>query len=152
MESTIYLILRYLHLFFMALGLGGATIANLILARSEKDPELGSVSMKVTKLISRLIWVALIGLILTGPALSKFTTKTISQQFFSLKILLVLILLLNAIYLSFILTPRLQRLAPEPGKAPSLEFQRTKNLVKISGLISLVCWYLIVLFAILMLI
>jgi hypothetical protein len=135
----------------MAWGLGGATIANLILARSEKDPELGRVSMKVTKLISRLIWVALIGLILTGPTLSRLTTKTISQQFFSLKMLLVLILLLNAIYLTFILTPRLQRLTPEPGKAPSPEFQRTRNLAKISGLISLACWYLIVLFAVLML-
>jgi len=65
-------IFNFLHFIGLAFGLGGATIANIISAKSAEDKEIASVTHKIMPPIIKLIWLGLILLIISGIALPFF--------------------------------------------------------------------------------
>ena len=147
-----YLIIRYIHLIAMAFGLGGATVAMILSRMAEKNPELAPIIMKVIQSVSKLIWLGLILLILSGFAFSFVgSSSSSSPQIFNLKMITVAILLINGLLMNFVLNPRFQELVPRGGEKPSPEFLKVKKYLKISGLLSFVFWYVLVALAVVML-
>ena len=138
-------IFRFLHLVGLAFGLGGATIAAVISRKAEKDKELGKVVMKLMPSISKVIWLGLILLIISGGGLSIYVKWPIDKNILLLKHVLVAWLFVIGIFIG----SRVKKIAKleEKGK-PSAEFLRIMKQIKIFSIINLILWYLTTILAV----
>ncbi len=147
-----FLVLHFFHLVFLAWGLGGATIAAILMAKAEKQPELMPSVMKLVEPVSKLIWIAIIGLILTGSITAAIGA---AKGYYDPAILLikhvaVAAVVINGLNITFRLLPKLKKSAAGPGSKPSNEFLKVKSHLKKSSIASLILWYLIVGLSVLM--
>lgn len=138
-----------LHFLGIAWGVGGATVAAILMAKSGKNPEAASHLMKVMPAISKLIWAAMILLIVSGIALAQLVTWPIDTNMLLIKHVAVAILILNGVVLGFKILPKMKKLAPTGGK-PSAEFLKAKKISRISGMIGLLLWYVILVLSVMM--
>ena len=146
-----YIVLRYIHLISMAFGVGGSTLAMIISRKIDKNPEIAPIIMELIKPVSKLIRLGLILLILSGLGFMVLGSKGyIYQPFFLAKMLTVSIISINAILMKFVLNPKLRKLIKKSGSKSSPELLKVKKYIKLSNIISLVAWYLVVAFAVLM--
>ena len=132
-----------LHVVGMALGLGGATIADIFLLRFLKHFRISETESEVLHLLSQFTWFALALIILSGvglylPAMEFFNQ---SPQFLA-KMIIVLVIIINGALLNLLIAPRLVQISfggSHPHEAGELH-----NLRKISfglGAVSLSSWY-----------
>lgn len=138
-----------LHFIGISWGVGGATVAAILMMKSDKNPEIAPLAMKAMPAISKLMWIAIILLIVSGIALAQLVTWPIDTTMLLIKHVAVVILILNGLYLGFRILPKMKKLAPSGGK-PSAEFLRAKKISRISGMIGLVLWYVIMILSVLM--
>lgn len=142
-------ITQLLHNIGIAWGVGGATIALILMIKSEKNPEIAPQIMKVMPAISKLIWIAIIFLIVSGIALTKLISWPIDLTVLAVKHIVVVILVLNGINLSFRILPKMERLVPKDEK-PSEDFLKVRKNAKIAGIIGIASWYLILVLSVIM--
>ncbi|MBU0466384.1 MAG: DUF2269 family protein [Nanoarchaeota archaeon] len=135
-------IFNFLHFIGLAFGVGGATIAAVISAKSEKDEDVGAASMKIMPAISKLIWLGMILLIISGIVITPLVTWPLNTQNLLLKHVLVVWIVIIGVLIGF-KSRKLQKLAPKKGSKPSWEFLQNKKQMKIYGVINLVLWYLV---------
>ncbi len=131
-------VLLLLHTLGIALGTGGATIANLINIKSEKNPELAPAVMRLLPSISKVIWAGLFLMLITHATEFFLSPALIT----GVQLLVVLLLLAAGATITLVLMPKLLRSAPKPPAKPSSEFLSTKSKLKILGMGTLALWYL----------
>ncbi|HIH32734.1 MAG: hypothetical protein J4478_04310 [Candidatus Diapherotrites archaeon] len=143
--SLEFSILQLLHIVFTAWGLGGATVAAVLMLKAKKDQSMGQALLKVMAPISKLIWLGLIGLIITGIAISALGS---GKGYFDATTLLakhviVILLLIFGLNISLRLLPRLKALAPKAGEKPSHKFLQVSKTLALNSTLSLFLWYVI---------
>ena len=129
-----------LHFVGIAWGLGGATAAAVISAKSERNPEISPAAMKIMPAISKLIWFGLILLIISGIGISFFVKWPIDKNMLLIKHVLVAWIVVIGIILG-VNAKRMQALAPKPKEKPSAQFLKAKRLMKAFSIINLILWY-----------
>lgn len=139
-------IFSFLHFVGLAWGVGGATVATIISMKSEREQEVASASTKIMPAISKLIWLGLVLLIISGIALPRFMSWPLDEQNLLIKHVLVAWIVIFAVILTF-KSKKIQRLAPKQGKKPSQEFLANKKQMKFFSIINLILWYAVALLA-----
>lgn len=125
------------HLIGLALGLGGATITDILFSRALHRLRVNEKELEILKLLSKVIWVGLALIAISGFLLfiSNPTQYLQSQGFFA-KMSIVLILIINGLVLNFIITPRIHNVFnsnPSHDEARRIAFG--------TGAISITSWY-----------
>ncbi len=137
---------QILHSLGIAWGLGGATIAYLGMKKGQKDPQFGQAWAKFMPTISKIIWISLILLMSSGVGLLVLRppTVTYSAAMWGIKHVMVYYIIVAGALITFVLGPKIKKLAPQEGARPSPEFLKVRNIVQLLGLINLICWYVVV--------
>src|SRR3989338_3058782 len=133
-------IFSILHFIGIAWGVGGATAAAVISAKSDKDPEISHAAMRIMPSISKLIWLGLILLIISGIGISALSQWPIDKNMLLVKHVLVALIVVAGIILG-INAKKMHALAPKPKEKPSAKFLAAKKLLKAFSIINLILWY-----------
>lgn len=134
--------MKLLHFIGLAWGVGGATVAAILMRRSEKDPEAAPHLTKLMPAISKLIWIAIILLVISGIGIVNLVYWPIDTTMLAVKHVVVLILILNGLHLTFRVMPKMERLVPK-GEKPSADFLKARKNAKVGAITGLVLWYII---------
>lgn len=142
---SLRLLALIIHLVGFALGLGGATLSDIMFFKSLRSRKFSSSDLSTLSTLSRVIWAGLGLLIFSG--LSIFTMIYAEQGSLPLlasprwqaKLTLVGIVLLNGLLFKFSIFPFLRK---NVDKAMSLQTFGSKLWqLAISGAVSIVSWY-----------
>ncbi len=140
-------IFNFMHFVGLAWGLGGATCAAIISSKSEKNKELGALSVKIMPAISKLIFIGLILLIISGIALPFYMTWPMNKNMLIIKHVLVVFIVLIGMFLG-ISSKKMAKFAPKPNEKPSWNFLKTKRQIKVFSIINLILWYVVTLLSV----
>jgi len=145
-------IVHFLHLVFIIWGVGGATISTLLMIKAEKEPALMPSAMKFMGSISKLIWIAIMGLIITGIISASMGAGKgyYDPTILTIKHIVVALIIIFGANISLRLVPKLRKISPSPGSAPTAEFLKAKKHMKIEAAFSLVLWYVVVALSVIM--
>lgn len=132
-----------LHLFAVALGLGGATITDVFFFKFLKDFRISKSEAAVLRMLSQIIWFALGLIVLTGiglyiPDAALFND---SSKFLA-KLCVVFVLLVNGAFLNLLVSPKLVRISfggTHTHKPHELRLLR--RLAFALGAVSITSWY-----------
>jgi len=130
---TYFTVLNFFHFLALTIWVGGMIYTKLILfpalqvlEPAQKNLFFGTVSPR----FSRLSWSAIGILVLSGllkfPHYSPFEDMTYGITL-SVKLVLVILMIVNGLWATYNLNPKLQSLAPYPGDSPSSEFLKTQK-------------------------
>ncbi len=134
-----------LHVLFMALGLGAATLTDYFFFHFLRDYKISTFESDVLDRISQFIWMALGMILLTGAALFfSSSVQYLESTKFIAKMVIVGVLIVNGTLLNLVVSPRLASLSfnkshmhhHRPG-----ELRRTRRLAFALGPVSLISWY-----------
>lgn len=121
------------HLIGVALGLGGATITDILFFKFLKDNKISGLESGVLKTLSKVIWVALGILVLSGLALYlPYADRLNGSAKFLVKMVVVLVIIINGSLLNLFISPKIEKISSNTG------FRR---LAFASGAVSIVSWY-----------
>jgi len=128
------------HLLGVVFGAGGALASDFIFFSSIKDKKISHTEMRFLKLGSKMIWVGLAILVISGALL--FATdpdRYLHSGKFLAKMTIVAIIIANGIVFHLVHIPRLHRHAGKylPSEA---EFVRRSPSLIASGAISIISW------------
>ena len=135
----------FLHFVGLALGVGGATAANIISVKAEKDREIGKAYGKIMPSIVKMIWFGILLLIISGIMLSFYLEA--NKQLLIIKHILVVWIIIFGVIIG-VNSHKMMINAPLAREKPSEMFLRLKGLVKSLSMINLILWYLIVLISV----
>lgn len=136
-------VVKIMHLFGIALGVGGATIANVFFFKFLKDLRISENEADNMRTLSQVIWFALAVLVLSGIGtyLPHFSALNASSNFLVKTAALAVLVAVGAV-LNIFIAPRLVRISfgaehdHEPG-----ELHRARKFAFALGVISLLSWY-----------
>ncbi len=143
MESNIFLtilpITVILHALFATIGVGATTATDFLFFHFLKDFKISHNEEKIMRIMSSLLWVALIGLIITGVLIffAKPEVYSVSSKFIT-KMTIVGCITLNGILLNGYLHPRLIKLSFDTAAYG----YRATRIAFASGAVSLISWYI----------
>jgi uncharacterized membrane protein len=136
--STLY---EFVHLLAAVVWIGGGIFANFVFNPSLTvlEPQYrGVIAGAVGKRFSIFAWSSAMLLLLTGflktPSAVLFDVSSGYGLLLVIKLTIVLGAVVSGILISVVYGPRVGKLAPRPGEAPSAEFIRTQKTL---GLISI---------------
>ncbi len=138
---------NFVHFVGLAFGVGGATIANIISAKADKDKDIAKAYGKIMPSIVKVIWLGMLLLIISGIALPFYVKWTLNKQMLIIKHILVVWIIIFGVIMGFS-SKRMMVHAPAGKEKPSEKFLRIKKLVKGIGLINLILWYLVTLLSV----
>jgi putative copper resistance protein D len=134
-----------LHLLAVVTWIGGMIFVNLSLVPSISNmaPEQqGAVMGRVTKRFSIISMICILVLLITGflkvPEGMLFAPASHYGLILLIKHILVLIAIIIGLYISFGVAPKIRKLAPKPGEAPSAEMisaQKTLGALAFTNMI-----------------
>jgi len=138
----------FLHYIGIAWGLGGATTAAIISSKARKYQELTPGIIKIIPAISKLIWIGLLLLIISGIALPYFIKWPINKEMLIIKHVLVIWIVIIGIIIG-VNAKKMKRLSNlTPKEKPSSAFIKAGKRVKIFSIINLILWYLVTLLSV----
>jgi hypothetical protein len=128
------------HVLGAVIGVGGAYMSDIMFFSSVKNRIINRSEMRFLKIGSNFVWLGLFILILSGILLF-FTNpeRYIDSSKFLIKMFIVLIIFLNGLVFHFMHLPLLKR---HVGMKYDLskEFIKKKNLLIVSGVVSVSSW------------
>ena len=131
------------HIFGVALGLGGATIANILFIQAIKDLRISNLESATLKNTYQLIWFALALIIISGLGFYLPEAASYNQSpEFLVKIIAIGVIIINGVILNFLVSPSLVKISfgrqhqHQPG-----ELHKIRKIAFASGAVSLVSWY-----------
>ena len=127
---------NFLHLLAAVSWIGGIIFTIFVLNPSQaaiEPSQRGKLFGAVAKRFTIIVWVSVIVLLFTGiykiPSLSLFNTNSKFDFWLSIKLTSVFIMITNGLLLTFVISPKMRRLAPQQGEQPPIEFIKAqKNL------------------------
>ena len=141
---TLYQLLIILHIVSAAIGVGGATISDMLFFRSIRDEKISSEELGILNAVSRVVQIGFIFLLLTGIGLVylKFANSGINDFNLSnkinAKITIITIIYLNSLVLHFTVIPLFKRYKDQDFGAV---LRQHRIAIFTSGAISAVSWY-----------
>ena len=132
-----------LHIFGVALGLGGATIADIFFFKFLKDLRISEWEAGILHTLSQIIWFALAILVLSGIGLYLPEAQELNQSSkFLVKMVVVFVLILNGAFLNLLIAPKLVKISfGQKHHHQTGELHHIRKLAFALGAISLVSWY-----------
>jgi uncharacterized membrane protein len=131
-----------LHLFGIALGLGGATISDLLFFRFLRDLRISEVESGVLHTLSQVIWFGLAVLVLSGLGLYLPNMEVLNASAkFLMKMVVVTVILVNGAFLNLYIAPKLIRISFGRDEGMSLPLHHARKVAFAMGAISLISWY-----------
>ncbi|MCK5254063.1 MAG: hypothetical protein KAQ96_13980 [Thermoplasmata archaeon] len=134
--------LQMLHVLALAWGLGGVTVNVILMMKAEKNPEIAPVVMGLAPSVAKLIWVAIVLLIISGVGLAIEGADYLDGTILLVKHALVAVMVFGGLILLFVMMPKMQAFAPKGGP-PSAEFLAVKKKVQGIGMMNVILWYAI---------
>ncbi len=138
-------LLTLFHLFGVAIGVGGATITDLLFFKFLRDYKISEEEASVMKTISNAIWVGLGIILLSGFGLFMIKPEILlATPKFVVKMIGVFVLVVNGYLLNVIVQPKLIHISfgdsheHKPG-----ELVRLRKIAFALGAISITSWYFI---------
>lgn len=126
----------------IALGVGAATIADIFFLKFIKDFKISVDESVILRTFGQIIWFALGIVVITTVALFLPNVSTITQSpQFVVEALVLLVLIVNAVYLTLIVSPRLVSLSFDRESFETRAEDRQKKLAFGLSAISLISWY-----------
>lgn len=129
-------IVHFLHLVATVTWIGGMIFLHYILMPAQKDikpEEGGKLFGIVAKRFTIAAWSSTIVLIVTGlikaPSDALFDLSTHFSLWLAIKHLLIVLMIIGGLLITFGLAPKMSRLAPKPGEAPSPEFIKSQVML-----------------------
>ncbi len=138
MDPKIFLTI--VHLFGVVIGAGGAYMSDLLFFSATKDNKISQTEMRFLELGSRMIWLGLLILFLSGLGLFLIDpAKYLASAKFLVKITIVLVIFINGLVFHFFHLDRIRRHVGEYFTS-SDQFMRWRPVLISSGAISFVSW------------
>lgn len=131
-----------LHLIGFALGVGGATIGDLLYTKFLKDFKFSAEETVITRLMTQIVWIGLLLIFISGIGLfapDKSAIFTNGQAL--LNIIILIIIIINDAFLTLLVTPKMIEASE---KTNGLNIRGTLKMRKISFAlmsVSFVSWY-----------
>lgn len=138
-------IIVIIHLLSAAVGVGGATVADLLFFKSLKDFKITKDEADTMNSISALLWVSLFILIISGIALYLPEAGRLndSAKFFT-KMIAVIVLLVNGTVLNIFIAPKLPFISFDDQNIPIENKHHTfRRFAFAFGAISITSWYFV---------
>ncbi|MBI4256626.1 vitamin K epoxide reductase family protein [Candidatus Uhrbacteria bacterium] len=136
-------IILVLHILFMALGLGAATLTDIFFLRFLRDLRISQEESDVFSTLSQFIWFALCLMVITGFALylPQAVSYNDSPKFLA-KIIVVSVIIVNGAFLNLSIAPKLAKITfAQPHKHKVGELVLARRFAFVLGPISIVSWY-----------
>lgn len=138
----LYTLLVIGHAIGAVLGVGGATMSDLMFFKSVKNLKISKTEMKFMELGSLQIWagialtiISAIGFLVWFPELLK-TSRILAKS------TIFFIILANGVFLNLWVTPFLKRHI-DVNLAESESFRKAQTILMTSGAISIISWYFV---------
>ena len=135
LEYTVTLVF---HIIGVTVAIGSATIVDYLHLVGLRKRSLEKGLAKIYPIISKMINTSLIIIYLTGILLVIQNPQLLQSKLFITKVVLVLLVTINGIYLQRIVSPNLDKCVLEGTKHCT---KKVLNTTVISGSISIVTWY-----------
>lgn len=133
--------LLIIHLLGFALGVGGATIADILFVKFLKDFQISTEENKILRSMSQFVWLGLLMIIISDIGLFlPYQAEMLASSQFLVKATVILIIALNGSILSLILLPRILKIDLNKGVEVK-KVHRMRKLTFAIGGISFVSWY-----------
>lgn len=132
-----------LHVLGMALGLGGATITDVLFFRFLRDFRVSEKENEVFRILSQMLWFALIVIILSGIGLFlPDSERLLNSPKFLVKMLVVAVIIVNGAILNILVAPNMVKICfGGPHEHEAGELHHLRRLAYALGAVSLVSWY-----------
>ncbi len=132
-----------IHLVGMALGLGGATISDIMFFRFLKDLKISAQESEVLESLSQIIWFGLGLGILSGIALYlEDPAGYIASAKFMVKMIVVGVIVINGTFLNLVVSPKLIRISfGQKHKHHPGELHQLRKIAFALGGVSIISWY-----------
>lgn len=132
-----------LHLLGVAIGLGGATIADSLFFRFLRDLRISLREAEVLQWIARMVTAALLVIFLTGAGLYLGDPLRFQESpAFVFKMLVVVVLTVNGLLLHAFVSPKLVKITFLPSLHAAREgMLRIRRVAFAMGAVSVVSWY-----------
>lgn len=144
-----YTFLVFLHIVGTALGVGGATISDILFFRALKNRHLSEEGLSMLKTVSFVVWSGVGLLLISGFAfflvyrlgLSTRLDLAFEPRFWT-KMIGVLVIFANGMVMHWKSMPRLEKIAEEKGEnLSSPTFRNNAAFFFTTGAISITSWY-----------
>lgn len=134
--------LTLFHIFGVSLGVGGAIIADVFFFRFLKDFKISHEEADTLRMLSNIIWFAIVTLVVTGVGLFWPESARLAESGkFLAKMVAVLVLIINGFMLNFLIAPKLVEISFDKDYGDEeKELRHLKKLAFFSGGISLTSW------------
>src|SRR3989344_2423105 len=131
------------HVLGVALGLGGATIADIFFFKFLKDFRISEWEAETMHTLSQIIWFALALLILTGLALYLPEAEELNRSAkFLVKMIVVAVIIVNGAFLNLLVAPKLVKISfHERHRHEAGELHHIRRIAFALGAVSIVSWY-----------
>ena len=140
MEYKSYVTL--LHLVGFALGVGGATISDILFLRFLKDFKITEEEKNILKLMSQIVWFGLLLIVISGVGLYlPESERLLDSAKFLVKMIVVAVIIINGAILNLVITPKLLNIAWKSDGINVKNVSRMSNIAFATGAISFVSWY-----------
>jgi uncharacterized membrane protein len=137
-------LLFFIHLIGIALGIGAASIADVFFLRFLKDFKISLEESAILRIFGQILWFALAIVIITSMALYLPSRElAIQSPQFLIEMFVLVVITINAVYLTLIISPRLVAMSFDKESTETKEQDRQKKVAFASGAISLVSWYVL---------
>ncbi len=138
-------IIVMIHLLSAAVGVGAATVTDVLFFRFLKDYKISEEEADIARSLSRVIWIVLGVLIITGIMLYLPSIGRLNDSAkFMTKMIGLIVLILNGILLNAYISPRLSKISFNlPHVHRKGELHAIHRIAFASGAVSIVSWYFI---------
>ncbi len=131
-----------LHLIGFALGVGGATINDVMFFKFLKDYKISEAENDILKSLSQIIWAGLAISIISGLGLYLQNAEVLNESSkFLLKVIVVGVITLNGIFLNLSVAPHLVKLSFNDEITKTTQSNHLRKMAFASGAISFISWY-----------
>ena len=136
-------LIAVLHIISAAVGLGSATVTDVLFFKFLKDFKISEWEAGVLRVLSQIIWFALAVVVISGVGLYLPEMAELNQTpKFLVKVIAVLVIIVNGAFLNLLVTPRLVKISFGKKHHHEIgELHHTRKIAFALGATSIISWY-----------
>lgn len=140
--AFLYLPILWLHMLGFALGIGGATITDVLFFKFLNDFQISKEEHNTLQILSQVIWVGLVIVIISGIGLYLPNAEILNQTpKFLVKAIVVAVIIINGAFLNLYISPKLVHMSWQQTAIPVKRATRLRRIAFALGGISFTSWY-----------
>ena len=131
-----------LHLVGFALGVGGATISDVLFMKFLKDFKITLEEKEILQIMSQIIWFGLLLIVISGVGLFlPEMERLLESSKFLIKMVVIGVIILNGLILNFIISPKMMTIAWRPEAMNVKKAVTLSHFAFATGAVSFISWY-----------